>query len=441
VTGVRDMEAALERGRNIVVVVPPAPEQAVAVWPLLGPGSVIVCTDPQAAADWVAATPSSGDRRVHPVTGLVRTSRLLKDGGIDLLAGALKDLTALVSRSALKLDAVTTLVLAWPEALVAGDQAAALDTLLSEAGNARRIILTWNPGLLTDFLDRQAHRAPVFGDLPVGEDARPLHPVGPARYAVVPVERRLAAIREVLDVLNPGRAFVWSPDPTHVERLRALLGTSNAEVAIDSTPQGAGFDAVICARVPSRTEFAALSKLTSSEPVLLVSGAQLPYLRSIANLRPLPLPAAGDRARDRAEVLRAEVAARIEGEDLDGELALLDPLFARFDAAEVAAALLAMSRSLGAGSVERSAPVPSAAPSWIKVFINIGKKDKVAAKDLVGALTREVKVDKSVIGRIDVRDTFSVLDIAPAAVEIVIRGLSTVTVKGRRVSARRDRQG
>ncbi len=141
------------------------------------------------------------------------------------------------------------------------------------------------------------------------------------------------------------------------------------------------------------------------------------------------------------EALRAEVAARIEGEDLDGELALLDPLFARFDAAEVAAALLAMSRSLGAGSGERSAPVPSAAPSWIKVFINIGKKDKVAAKDLVGALTREVKVEKSVIGRIDVRDTFSVLDIAPAAVEIVIRGLSTVTIKGRRVSARRDRQG
>jgi ATP-dependent RNA helicase DeaD len=242
--------------------------------------------------------------------------------------------------------------------------------------------------------------------------------------------------------LNPGRAFVWSPDPAHVERLRALLGTSNAEVAIDTTAQGTGFDAVICARVPTRAEFTALSQLTSSEPVVLVSGSQLPYLRSIANLRPLPLPAAGDRARDRAEALRADVAERIEGDDLDGELALLDPLFARFDAAEVAAALLAIGGRLSAVSEHKTADSrqPSA-PSWIKVFINIGKKDKVAAKDLVGALTREVKVEKSVIGRIDVRDTFSVLDIAPAAVEIVIRGLSTVTIKGRRVSARRDRQG
>lgn len=437
-TDVRDVQAALERGKCVVLVTPPAPEQAAALWGLFPKGTAIVCGDAAAAADWVAAAPA--DRRVHPVTGLGRTTRLLKEGGIDVLAGALKDLAALVTRSALKPDTVPTLVLAWPEHILAGEHAAALDTLLSEAGDARRVILTSNPALLGDFLERQAHRAPVFGDLPIGENARPLPPIGSARYAVVPAERRLAAIRDVLDALNPARAFVWARDAAHAERLRALLGTANAEVDIDGDIPDAAFDLVIAPRLPSRSEFAALSKM--GRVVLLVSGTQLPYLRSIAALEPIKLKTAGDRARDRAEELRERVAARIEAGTVDGELALLDPLFERFDPAEVAAALLALSNespSVAAADSPTADGRQPTAPQWVKVFTNIGKKDRVAAKDLVGALIKEVKVDKASIGRIDVRDTFSVIDVAPAAVDTAIRGLSTVTIRGRRVSARRDR--
>lgn len=448
---VRDVQAALQRGKAAVLVIPPAPEQAGAVWDLIhlgpapgvGPLAVIVCSDASSAAEWVAAAPAG--RRVHPVTGLGRTARLLKEGGIDILAGAVQDLAALVTRAALKLQFVPTLVLAWPESILPDppeDRAAALDAILAEAPDARRLILSWNPGLLADFLERQAHRAPVFGDLPMGENARPLPPVGPARYAVVPPERRLGAVRDALDALNPARAFVWTPDPAHAARLGALLGTSNAEVEIDTAPREATFDAVICPRLPSRAQFAALSKM--AEPVLLISGAQLPYLKSIAGpLRSLKLSSAADRALDRGEALRAKVADRLERGDVDAELALLEPLFEKHDPAEVAAAMLALQREGGSGKGEGAAPLPTAtsAPEWVKVFVNVGKKDRVAAKDLVGALIKEVKVGKGDIGRIDVRDSFSVVDIAPAAVEAVIRGLSTVSIKGRRAAARRDRQG
>src|SRR5690348_5840415 len=124
VTGVNDGQAALERGRAVMLVTPPAVEQAGAVWELVasetpgrgpvsppGPATVIVCSDTATAEEWADAAPQ--DLRVHPVTALGRTTRLLAAGAVDVLAGTPEDLQALARASALKLETVTTAVLAW----------------------------------------------------------------------------------------------------------------------------------------------------------------------------------------------------------------------------------------------------------------------------------------------------------------------------------------
>src|SRR5437667_5546856 len=162
---------------------------------------------PRPAAQWAAGAPAP--IRVHAVTGLTRSARVLQDRSIHILAGAVPDLTALVARSALKLDSISTVVIAWPELLAAGEHAAALDTLLGEARDARRIVLSWNPALLGDFLERHARRALVVGTPPLDEAGAPLSPVGPARYVVVAPGRRGAAVREAIDLLDPRRPLVW----------------------------------------------------------------------------------------------------------------------------------------------------------------------------------------------------------------------------------------
>jgi len=139
----------VERSRHVVVVSPPAVERAGAVWPLVGPNTVVVCADHEQAAQWAAAAPPQ--HRAHAVTGLARSAALLKEGRVGLLAGAAPDLAALVARTALKLDAVETIVLAWPETF-----SDSLDTLLDEDPDARRVVLSWNPGALHDFLERHA---------------------------------------------------------------------------------------------------------------------------------------------------------------------------------------------------------------------------------------------------------------------------------------------
>lgn len=409
--------AALERGRPVVLVTPPAPEQAGAVWELVGttpgvgvgPAVLIACCDAVSAAEWAAVAPAG--LRVHAVSGLARSARILKEHPPEVLVGAVADLAALVARSALNCDAVATLAVAWPELLVAGEQAATLDTLLGAARDARRIVLSWNPSTLTDFLERHARRAEV-----IGTPAPAAGPAGAARYAVVAPSRRAAALREALDLLDPKHPLVWDGDP--------------AEPA--ATP-----DAVFCMRLPTREQFATLSRL--SPPVVFVTGAQLPYLRSIAApLTPLHLPSGADLAHDRAEALRARIAERLEARDHDAELALLDPLFERYDPAEVAGAILGLLRETASGKRETASPPPTPA-GWVKVFVNVGKKDRASAKDLVGALIRELSLAKADIGRIDVRDTFSVVEVTPAVSERVVRELTGVTIRGRRALARLDR--
>src|SRR5256886_13337314 len=118
-----DAGAGQGRGRRGVVVPPRGGERAAGVGGLGGHPAVIVCADHGSAAEWAAAAPAGV--RVHAVTGLSRATQILRTRAVPLLAGAVQDLAALVARSVLKLDAISTVVVAWPETLVSGEHAAA----------------------------------------------------------------------------------------------------------------------------------------------------------------------------------------------------------------------------------------------------------------------------------------------------------------------------
>ena len=78
--------------------------------------------------------------------GLGRSARLLKESAVDLLAGAPENLQGLAARSALKLETIAIVVLAWPEWLLASGRLAVLEQLLGELREARRIVLACESG-------------------------------------------------------------------------------------------------------------------------------------------------------------------------------------------------------------------------------------------------------------------------------------------------------
>src|SRR3989454_89109 len=372
-------------------------------------GAVVVGAPNERAVLGPDAAPA--EFRAPPTTGLPRTAAFLKEGRVGVLAGPPADLAALVARSALKLETIETLVLAWPEGF-----AAELDTLLAEAPTARRVILSWNPPALDAFLERHARRPEIIGNLPLDDAGQPLGPVTSARYAIVAAGRK--RVGDVLDTLRSLRPYVWSGGPV---------------VAPAETP-----DAVVAAVLPTRDELRLLAGI--AQPTVLVLASQLPYLRSIATLTPLALPSPADRAQDRNAQLRAQISARLRQGDVDAELAVLAPLFEDHAPAMGAAAVLAIRRqpATAAGGDQPSAVRPGET-GWGRVFVSVGPEGLGAAKDLGWALIKEAGLQKGQIGKIDVRETFSLVDIAAPAVDQAVRRLTGVAIHGRRGAARPDR--
>ena len=62
-----------------------------------------------------------------------------------------------------------------------------------------------------------------------------------------------------------------------------------------------------------------------------------------------------------------------------------------------------------------------------------------SAQDLVGAITGEAGLTGRQVGDIDISDRFSLVEVPEDLVETVITALRATKIKGRKVTARRER--
>ena len=146
-----------------------------------------------------------------------------------------------------------------------------------------------------------------------------------------------------------------------------------------------------------------------------------------------PLRGAADRAGDGVSALRHGVGGGLAAGPPLAELLALEPLFDEHDPALVAAALLAA----------RDRPAPARAddvPTWVRVHVSAGRRERLRAGDLVGALLNAVGLVKDEVGRIEIREGFALVDVRAESAERAARGLNGTTIRGTRVVARLDRR-
>ena len=79
-------------------------------------------------------------------------------------------------------------------------------------------------------------------------------------------------------------------------------------------------------------------------------------------------------------------------------------------------------------------------PNFVRLFIGIGQRDGVRPADIVGAVTGEARIAGEQIGRIEVRDTFTVVEVDSSVAERVIRALNGTTMRGRSLRVDFDRK-
>jgi ATP-dependent RNA helicase DeaD len=435
--------AALESGKPLVYVSPPA---GWALAPLLdrlpigdatgGPAILILAPDPTDAADlsgslgWIAAL-----RPLLSSQGAARTERLLRAGAVRTLVTTPGTALALARKAALKLETVRHVVVGWPEGMLALEDGPALEAVLAEAHEAQRLIVTADERdpVLADFLTRHTHRAPVAV---ASRAPAPDERAAGARYVVVDDQRRHAAVRDLLDQKNPARALIWDPLPSRFGRWIELARDPAVRVLTD--PGDERVEVAIATDLVSREVLAALAAV-ADDVVVLVRAGQMSYLRRLVRtLRAAPTVGEPDRARDRAAHARRRIRDRLDQGGLDAELMTLAPLFDEHDPAVVAAAALALLRPTMAPTDEAVETALTAA--WVRVFVTAGRKDQMRPADLVGALVNAVGLAKDHVGKIEIRDAFSLVEVRADDADRAVRGLTGATIRGKRIAARLDRK-
>jgi ATP-dependent RNA helicase DeaD len=73
------------------------------------------------------------------------------------------------------------------------------------------------------------------------------------------------------------------------------------------------------------------------------------------------------------------------------------------------------------------------------LWIGAGKRDEATVGDFVAVLVKEAGMDRSQIGRIELRDTFALVEVPADQAEEIAQRLAGVTIRKRRLMAKVDR--
>ncbi len=94
------------------------------------------------------------------------------------------------------------------------------------------------------------------------------------------------------------------------------------------------------------------------------------------------------------------------------------------------------SGSRDSGSRDAGGPRPEREreANMTRLFLNLGKKDRIRPNDIVGAIAGETGISGKNIGGIDIYDNFSFVDVPTRDAEQVINGMKNNTIKGKSVS-------
>ncbi|MGZ8376391.1 MAG: DbpA RNA binding domain-containing protein [Gemmatirosa sp.] len=434
---------------------------------------------------------------VLAVTRVDRAVRQLRARPAAAVAADPAALGALLRASALKLDTVRTLVLAWADDILESPDAGELDVLLTELPkeSARTLVAA----TMTDDVEALIERA-----------LRRPRRITPAAPATVPAplamsfvatapSARPATLRRVLDELDPASATVIvASSESEAEARRAVraLGyavTGDASGAMADADDAAGTDAVAdaqralgtssgatgpqvsiaradaAAALPVQQALVVLYDLPTSreerdrvaaaravQVVALLQPRQLPALRALSGgaVRPLVLRDLGRREEARDTALRAELRAEVSRGLPARELRVLEELLETHDGVELAAAALRLlererarritataTQPAAASAAAPAAGAPASTSGMTRLFVSVGTRDNVRPGDLVGAISNEAGITSERIGKIELRESFWLVVVATADAERVIERVNGIMIRGRKAGVRAEREG
>src|ERR1700693_729822 len=437
--------------------------------PMAGGTQVVVVTrDAETAlttSETVLRLTGPAGIEVVPVTSAARAARIFKTRPVLAVVGSASELGGLVRASLLKADSVKALVLAWADDILeeGPESVAALEALLSELGDASRVIVVRKvTPAIENLVERYARRARRVGTAETEAPQMPENYELPIiRHITVGASARPAALRRLLDDLNPPSAVIVARDAPTAESARETLRTlgyrdDDPNIRVTRNDFGTPAHAVIFFQPPVTP--AELKRIAQAKPVqvvVLARPAEIAWLRGLTGgvLSPLTLTGPERRAHDREAAVRQELRTGLDRGVPPREIIALEPLLEEFDASELAAAalyLLERERAQRRAAAENATPVArprptdgdrpqAAAGGMTRLFMTVGTRDGVKVGDLMGAIAGEGGIPGDHVGKIDLRESHALVEVAEADAASVIARVNGAMIRGRRVVVRGER--
>ena len=185
------------------------------------------------------------------------------------------------------------------------------------------------------------------------------------------------------------------------------------------------------------------------------------------------VPTVADLRARRMDITRASVREALLEEDYEQYQVIIDALSEEFDIVDIAAAALKLAHEATAPSGDEEGDIPAVHvregggreggrdgrdggrdrkgggqgggrgrdknANTTRIFIGLGRAAGVRPQDLVGAITGEAGLKGRDIGAIEIADRFSLVEVGQEVADDVIAALKSTTIKGKRMTVRRER--
>jgi ATP-dependent RNA helicase DeaD len=439
--------------------------------------------------------------RVVPIYGGQPIGRQLRalERGVDVVVATPGRALDHLNRGTLRLDSLEMVVLDEADEMLDMGFAEDIDAILQDAPASRqRVLFSATMPAKIDRMARSHLRDPVR--IQIGRQAPSPGEAPLVRQTafVVPRAHKPAALGRVLDIESPTAAIVFCRTRDEVDKLTETLngrgyraeslhggisqeqrdrvmgrlrnGTADLIVATDVAARGLDIEQlthVVNYDVPSAPEsyvhrIGRVGRAgREGVAITLAEPREHRMLKTIERVTKQRIsiekvPTVADLRARRLELTRAALHESLLEDDLDPFRVVVETLADEFDVMEVALAAVKLAHQATGGDSDDEQEIPEVAPvtehrprpdrrgrgpsaGMTRLFFGLGRSSGVRPADLVGAIAGESRLRGREIGAIEIADRFSLVEVPESAAHDVIAALRGATVKGRKVTVRRER--
>ena len=225
-------------------------------------------------------------------------------------------------------------------------------------------------------------------------------------------------------------------------RVEILIATDVAARGIDVDD----VEAVFNYDIPQDDEYYVHRIGRTGRAFTFVKGKEVYKLKDImryckTKILAMPIPSSDDVAQIKAEKVMQGIGEIIENEDLKEMIEIIEKQVndSDYTAMDIAAAFL--KQALGQVNLENDRENgeidwdnTGAEEGMVRLFINIGKKDRVKPGDILGAIAGESGMPGKLVGAIDMYDKYTFVEVPREYGKEVLEAMKNVKIKGRSVN-------